>query len=368
MRGLWVVRTALVSPEAIDRVVDQAHAAGFNALFVQVRGRGDAFYRSQVVARSDLIPARLADFDPLGRLLSRARRRGLQVHAWFNVLLTGHFSQRLASSHVLSRHPEWVMVPKRAGREVARTKGAAILDVVRRAARDDSDVEGLYLSPSSRGVGDHLESVVRELVTRYRVDGIHWDFIRYPGPRYDYSRWALEGFRRWRGNSDLWEGPERNPKAWNEYRRRAMSSLAARLSRAARGARPGLIVSAAVVPDEASAMHQKFQAWPQWLAGGVLDALCPMTYTTDARVFQRQVERASALAAGRPVWAGVAAYRQPVSQSIEKIQLARRAGAEGVLIFSHESLTAASLLRFKNEAFGPRAAVAEGGAEHRTAR
>ena len=189
-----------------------------------------------------------------------------------------------------------------------------------------------------------------------------------PGPRYDHSRWALEGFRRWRGNSDLWEGPERNPEAWNEYRRRAMSSLATRLSRAARGARPGLVVSAAVVPDEASAMHRKFQAWPQWAARGVLDALCPMTYTTDARVFERQVAQASALAAGRPVWAGVAAYRQPVSQSIEKIHLARRAGAEGVLIFSHESLTPASLLRFKSEAFGARAAADGGGAGPRTAR
>jgi len=46
LRGLWVVRTGLVSPATVDRTVDQARAAGFNALFVQVRGRGDAFYRS----------------------------------------------------------------------------------------------------------------------------------------------------------------------------------------------------------------------------------------------------------------------------------------------------------------------------------
>src|SRR5262245_3689254 len=90
LRGLWVVRTALVSPEAVDRVVADASAAGLNALFVQVRGRGDAFYESDAVARSPLLYGQPQDFDPLARLLSQARARGLEVHAWVNVLLTSH--------------------------------------------------------------------------------------------------------------------------------------------------------------------------------------------------------------------------------------------------------------------------------------
>src|SRR5439155_1639170 len=57
MRGLWVVRQALVSPAAVDRVVDEAQRAGFIALFVQVRGRGDAFYRSALVPRSEMLAA-----------------------------------------------------------------------------------------------------------------------------------------------------------------------------------------------------------------------------------------------------------------------------------------------------------------------
>ena len=55
LRGLWVVRTALVSPRSVDRVIEQARAGGFNALFVQVRGRGDAFYDSDIVSRSVLL-------------------------------------------------------------------------------------------------------------------------------------------------------------------------------------------------------------------------------------------------------------------------------------------------------------------------
>src|SRR3972149_656709 len=67
LRGLWVVRTALTSPQAVDRTVEQAQEAGFNALFVQVRGRGDAFYRSALVPRSPLLQGQPAGFDPLAR-------------------------------------------------------------------------------------------------------------------------------------------------------------------------------------------------------------------------------------------------------------------------------------------------------------
>src|SRR5204862_832337 len=84
VRGLWVVRTALVSPEAVDRVVDGAIEGGITDLFVQVRGRGDAFYESRLVGRSDLLAQQPVGFDPLFRLIERSRPRGLRVHAWVN--------------------------------------------------------------------------------------------------------------------------------------------------------------------------------------------------------------------------------------------------------------------------------------------
>ena len=109
-----MVRTALVSPQAVDQAVDAAAEAGINALFVQVRGRGDAFYRSRLAARSVLLERQPRDFDPLARLLARARARRIQVHGWVNVLLAAHFGQPLPHGHVLEKHPDWAMVPKSA--------------------------------------------------------------------------------------------------------------------------------------------------------------------------------------------------------------------------------------------------------------
>jgi len=255
LRGLWVVRTALVSPESVDRVVDDAAAGGFNALFVQVRGRGDAFYSSKLVPRSILLERQPRDFDPLARLIHRARARCLQVHAWVNVLLVGHFGQPVPRGHVLERHPDWIMVPRSVAREAFNASPQRVLQLVRRAGRQDGDVEGYYLSPSVPAAVDHLEEVVRELVQSYRIDGLHLDFIRYPGPSWDHSRAALVAFRRIHQSPALLGGPDRDLFGWDEYRRRTLTALASRLADAARVERPGIVLSAAVAADEAQAVN-----------------------------------------------------------------------------------------------------------------
>jgi uncharacterized lipoprotein YddW (UPF0748 family) len=228
-------------------------------------------------------------------------------------------------------------------------------------ARGDADVEGYYLSPSALGVPEHLEAVVREIVRSYPLDGLHLDFIRYPGPDYDYSPSALEAFRRLRGEGDLLGAPSRSPAAWDDYRRSTVTVLASRLAGAARSERPGLVVSAAVTPDEAQAVAHRYQAWPQWLSEGLLDAVIPMAYTPDSRIFRAQVEQARALVRdGQRLWAGIGAYRLDVPGIVEKIQVARESGAMGVVLFSHESLASADMMRLRDAAFPPPAAVAAG--------
>ncbi len=359
LRGLWVVRTALVSPEAVDRVVDEAAQAGFNALFVQVRGRGDAFYRSTTSPRSPLLERQPRDFDPFARLLARARQRNLQVHAWLNVLLTAHFGQPLPRGHVLERHADWVMIPRSVAAQALGVSGAGRLRLAMEAGRSDGDVEGQYLSPSVPAVGDHLEAVVRELVRGYAIDGLHFDFVRYPGPEYDYSRAALQDFRRRSGGGALLAGPARDPVAWDAYRRHVLTVLTTRLADAGRAERPGIVVSAAVTPDQALAVHHKFQDWPGWLQSGVLSAVCPMAYTPDNRLFLQQLEDAKQKASGQLVWAGIGAYRLDPAGLVEKIALARQTGANGVVLFSHESLDPAHLRRLRDESFLGRVARLE---------
>jgi dihydrodipicolinate synthase/N-acetylneuraminate lyase len=84
-----------------------------------------------------------------------------------------------------------------------------------------------------------------------------------------------------------------------------------------------------------------------------------MTYTPDNDLFRQQVESARERAGGaQPVWAGIGAYRLDVAGIVEKVVLARRSGARGVVLFSHESLVPGDLRRLREEAFPPRQAVA----------
>src|SRR5262245_12622088 len=140
MRGLWVVRTALVSPQAVDRVVDEAQEGGLNALFVQVRGRGDAFYDSHLVGRSTLLWQQPESFDPFARLLERARQRGLQVHAWVNVLLAAHFGLPLPPGHIVREHPQWIMVPRSVSTAALTATPDRLMRMVMQAGRAGGDV------------------------------------------------------------------------------------------------------------------------------------------------------------------------------------------------------------------------------------
>ena len=315
-----------------------------------------------MVERSELLRGQPADFDPLGRLLARARARGLQVHAWVNVLLTAHFGLPLPPGHVAVRHPDWLMVPREAAREALGASPTEIIPLIERY-RDPADTEGLYLSPSAPGVAVHLEQVVSELVRRYPVAGLHLDFVRYPELR---LRLVARGAGRLRaplrGGGDLLAAPALDPEGWGNYRRSALDDLTVRLSAVARQTRPGLVVSAAVVPDLSKALYQNYQPWPSWMARGVLDAVCPMTYTPDTKLFRTQVEQARGkLGAAASLWAGVGAWRLPVGSVLEKIRAAREAGASGVVLFSHESFAAADLDRLRQDAFPRRPAAPAAG-------
>jgi uncharacterized lipoprotein YddW (UPF0748 family) len=306
MRGLWVVRSALVSPETIDQTVDDAARAGFNALFAQVRGRCDAFYRSALVPRSAMLAGQPAAFDPLARLVWRAHARGLDVHAWFNVLLCAPGDRPLPPGHLLLRHPLFAL--------------------------EEPAAEGLFLSPSSAGVHAHLEAVVRELVRAYDLDGLHFDYIRYPGPGHDTPALAAG--------------------ATEERRRGAVTSLVGRLAAAARAARPGIVLSAAVIADQSQAVRRHAQEWPEWVRRGLLDAVCPMAYTADTPLFRAQISSAVARTRGSgPVWAGIGVYRLSVPGMIAHVREARGAGAGGVIFFSHEWLVPADAVELRRGAF-----------------
>jgi uncharacterized lipoprotein YddW (UPF0748 family) len=361
VRALWVARTTLVSPDAIVRMVKAARAAGFNTLLVQVRARGEAYYARGLEPRAQALARQPSTFDPLAFTLTHARQAGLRVHAWINVNLVSSAAELpSAAGHVVFRHPEWLMVPRAQTTDLhlISPRSPLYLDRLKRAVRQQSaDIEGLYLSPIDPAAAAYTAAVVRDIVARYAVDGVHLDYVRYPNDDFDYSQRALELFGgavartlppaqanalRGRARTNPFAWTEAFPERWRDFRRARLTALVERLRAEVKQVRPQALISAAVAPDAVDASERRLQEWQRWTEDGLLDVVCPMAYATDLETFTAQVSEARQSAGGRPVWAGIGAYRLSPSETIETILAARRLGVAGVILFSYDSLTSSS--------------------------
>jgi uncharacterized lipoprotein YddW (UPF0748 family) len=354
IRALWVLRGSLTRPERIDRLVAAAARSGFNTLLLQVRGRGDAYYDSAIEPRGVGVSG---TFDPLAYAVAAAGKAGLRVHVWFNTnLVASTATMPTSRQHVVHAHPEWLMVPRPIAAELARLgprHPRYVPRLVEWTRRHAAGVEGLYTSPVTPDAAQYVERLVSDIVTRYPVSGVHLDYIRYPSNAFDHSQASLLAFRealqrelsssdRQRLDDRLRRDPlayaDAFPERWAAFRRLRLADLVARVRGAVHRARPGALVSAAVIPDAREAYEHKLQDWPDWARRGLVDAFCPMAYTASLPVFNRQVASARQAAAPRAVWAGIGAYRLTPAQTIDHISAARSAGAAGVVLFSYDSL------------------------------
>jgi uncharacterized lipoprotein YddW (UPF0748 family) len=357
IRALWVLRTSLTSPDSIAELVRAARTHGFNTLLVQVRGRADAFYDSRLEPRSSELHRQPHSFDPLATVLRHAHAAGLRVHAWVNVNLVSSAVYLPGDrDHLVRRHPEWLMVPRDLAQDLARVDAdsPAYVDRLARWTRTQSGrVEGLFASPVIPAAADHAAAVARDLVRRYPVDGIHFDYVRYPTDRFDYSRHALAAFRAFlrprledetrraldrAAKNDVLAYADAAPQEWRAFRIARMTALMARLRQVVKEERASALVTVAAAPDRREALDYKLQDWGAWLEAGLIDAICPMAYTPEAARFAEQIAAAREAAGARAVWAGIGAYRLTPAQTIENIRTARRLGAEGVVLFSYDSL------------------------------
>lgn len=357
VRALWVVRNTLTTPEKIRRMVDTAANAGFNTLIVQVRGRGDAYYRSRWEPRAAELKDQPLDFDPLALTIAEAHARGLKVHAWLNTSLLANLDALPDDpKHVYNAHPEWLAAPKAVAAELASLSPhdpRYRQRIVEWSKGNRGELEGVYVGPANPKVREHIYRIWMDILDKYAVDGMHFDYVRFASPDFDYSRTSLGNFRKWLEpqlskqerrtlsdslKTDPLAATQKYPEKFADFQREQVTILVARIYRAVKKRHPAMIVSAAVFANDENAFNRRFQDWRRWLQLGILDVACPMAYTTDTAVFQKQIEVAVAAAhpAKRQVWAGIGAYRIPVASAIEKIEKARMLDADGIILFSYD--------------------------------
>jgi len=357
-RALWVLRSSLTTPQSIASLITSARTHGFNTLFVQVRGRGDAYYLGGIEPRGSELLRQPESFDPLASVLDAGHAAGFRIHAWINVnLISSAAELPSAREHLIYRHPAWLMVPRDIGQQMAAIDSDSpgyVGTLARWTRAHSTEIEGLYTTPIVPEAADYTDSVVRNLVRRYAVDGVHFDYARYPNDRFDFSRGAIREFRSAVRSTlpdatrrlldaqepdDLFAYPDGLPEQWRTFRLARMTALMNRLHATVKRERPAATISLAVAPDLHEARQLKLQDWGAWLDAGLADAVCPMAYTTEPTRFAELIAAVRQAAGSRPVWAGIGAYRLSPKETVDNIQTARRLGAAGVVLFSYDSLT-----------------------------
>lgn len=330
LRGVWLTRyewaSSSTTADTLTTTLEQIAAAGFNAVFFQVRGNFDAYYDSALEPWSSRLTGTLGQdpgWDPLAVAVQAGHDNGLQVHAYINVAplwLGSAAPSSVGVPHALQEHPEWV---------VADGSGTPM-------SLNDSYV---YASPGNAQVRARTAAVAADIAARYDVDGIHLDYIRYPGSDYSHDAASQAAFAVDSAAGGDWAG-----LSWGDWQREMIKDVARQVSAAV-----DVPVTAAVwgihtdewgwggVSEGDADYYQDSRAF---LSEGLVDANLPMAYwevtdpegeSLDFRVLTRDHV---AHASGRHVYMGIGTYDIGYDETVRCIEVARSEGAHGVVLFS----------------------------------
>ncbi len=326
-RCIWLDRGTIVSthnPQGMAQLFDKLKSAGINVVYFETNNAGFAMFPSKVGTQNP----ETVGWDPLGSALAEARKRGMEFHLWmwtFNVGNVKHnpiigkeadFPGPVLSSHDYA----WAL---------ASANGSFV---------PPRQFE-FWLDPSNPECRQYIKDFALEMVSKYKVDGLQLDYIRYPfnnkGSEMGFNWLGRQKFERETGMSlDRLDDDTR--QLWIAWKVANVSSFVKDISETLRAASPGIRISAAVY-----AMPRRMrtnaiqQEWETWVANGWVDTLNPMTYVdspkqlTEAASYVRESTADKALA-----YPGLSIRQLDTAGLIEQMDGARVVGTLGTTMFA----------------------------------
>jgi len=336
-RGVYVYMYDFLdypTPRNWTLVTDVLENAHLNMMFPLVKHWGFLYYRSDVGPLDEAYFAQITqDADPLRVLIDEAHKKQIEVHVWLMMFADGHTST--GTSRILEQHPDWAMV---------NFNGKSVLEEPAKGSQ-------YWLCPSQEGPRTYLKNIIEELAQNYSIDGINFDYIRYPDENYCFCDHCKSKFMSDNGiasvnwSRDVLESGKHHD-AWIAWRSQQITSFVEEVSSEARKIKPNIRISASIYPFASDAVKIFGQDWATWAKNGYVDMVNPMIYHRDygegvdwVRKVTTEVKRA--LAGTRcslhpAVGGGLAYTRQmPAEEWVEAIKMAERGGAQGVVLFAY---------------------------------
>lgn len=331
-RAYWVdsFGPGLYTEAEIDQLVADTKAANMNAIIAQVVRRGDCLCNRSNMPRTeaeiDPYP-----FDPLQTLIEKAHAAGLEVHAWLNAtIMWGSDIPPRDPAHVFHTHgpgssgyENWVSL-----RRDGANRGANVF----------------FFDLGHPDAADYIVNMFLSIVSTYDVDGINFDYIRYPDynpgvniPAWGYNPAAVARFWAATGRSDV---PEPTDPDWMQWRREQVTSIVRRVYIETYAIKPHVRVSADTITygsmsenaaewTQTRSYLEVLQDWRGWMEEGILDLNIPMNYRrrqepTDANNQRPMYEEWSGFIKdhqyNRHAVIGTALYLNPIEDSLSQIR------------------------------------------------
>ncbi len=268
--------------EEFCRILDELKRANFNVVFLQTRIRGNVIYPSKIEPWSNFVnwaPSLNPGYDPLAFAIEACHARGLECHVWFVTYPLGleKIKGRPNNSPTVMRNKTLVK----------KFKGE------------------LYLDPGNPQTRSYLLSLVTEIVSKYDIDGFHFDYIRYPDRASDFP--DQDTYKKYGQNENI-----------DSWRRNNINQFVYEAYDTIKSLKPWVMVSSSVlgmyqkIPGNTqahwTAYYSVFRDPADWLSKGKHDLIVPMMYYMD-NLFYPFVKNWQDHSFNRYVIPGIGLYR-----------------------------------------------------------
>ena len=278
-KGVWL-RPTEKTPEDIEKTLDRVKKYGIETVFLETYYQGKTIFPSETFAKYGVQPQRpeFIGFDPLKIWVEEAHKRNLKIYIWFETFYAGNENPMNNPMNVISVYPKWANVTKM--KYNSPTPVASL-----------SEHNGYFIDPANPEVQTYLLTLLEEIITKYKPDGINLDYIRYPQcisakfAGYDLSNWGYTEYARNEFKSAMNIDPVDikygTPQwdAWAKYRQNKVTSFLFKTKQLA--SKYNIPVTAVIFPDRFKSMEVKMQDWKTWSDNNYIDGFTPLILTCD---------------------------------------------------------------------------------------
>ncbi len=328
--GLWVVRQTITNRDDLALLRKLQQRFGITDVYLQVRALGRESVPS--VAENQASPLSFKE------IVNFCHFNDMSVHAWINAFYVWSKEEAPTVGHPLLDDQSHIIQGPDGHRPTLKTLREA-------------GVEGFYLDPEAAHNIEQIKNMIRYLLNEQQVDGIHFDYFRYPPSPYHFSAYLRTEFQRshYVDPAQVWGRQSLFASYWGVSRLIYLQSTYEKFIRQRLSERLGALtaytkaidenceVSVAVKPDANVAKSEYGQDWLQWLRTGACDYVILMNYSAENKEFKKNLKMAKSYKVAKRIVNGIGVYKLNREQLQQRISQSQHNGLGGYCLFSFSS-------------------------------